>query len=64
MDIYQPTKLVLEAIKRRLDKGSILCFDQHNGYPGWRQNEFKALNDVFHVSEYTYVGFSEMSAAI
>ena len=64
MDIYQPTKKVLEIIKNRLDSASILCFDEHHGYPGWRENEFKALQEVFHISQYTYLGFSEMSAAI
>ncbi|GGD72519.1 class I SAM-dependent methyltransferase [Lacimicrobium alkaliphilum] len=36
MDIYKPTKAVLEAILPRLTKGSILVFDElnHPGFPG------------------------------
>lgn len=36
MDVYKPTKNVLEAIKNRLYKGSILVFDEinHPDFPG------------------------------
>ena len=45
MDIYEPTKICLEAIKPRLVKGSILGFDELNDpdYPG----ETQALIEVF-----------------
>lgn len=44
MDIYKPTKAVLEAILPRLTKGSILVFDEltHAGFPG----ETKAVMEV------------------
>lgn len=45
MDLYQPTKVVLEKIKSRLTKGSIVVFDELNcdKFPG----ETLALNEVF-----------------
>jgi hypothetical protein len=45
MDVYKPTKDVLEAIKPRLSKGSILVFDELNcpHFPG----ETQALLEVF-----------------
>jgi hypothetical protein len=44
MDIFKPTKDVLEAIKPRLVKGSILVFDQLN-CPHW-PGETRALDEV------------------
>ncbi|KAB0503448.1 MULTISPECIES: crotonobetainyl-CoA--carnitine CoA-transferase [Pseudomonas] len=45
MDVYKPTKDVLEAIKPRLSKGSIIVFDELNcpHFPG----ETQALLEVF-----------------
>lgn len=45
MDLYSPTKSVLEKIKTRLVKGSILAFDELNckSFPG----ETEALAEVF-----------------
>lgn len=48
MDIYQPTKDALEAIKPRLTKGSILVFDELNcpQFPG----ETQALEEVLAIN--------------
>ena len=44
MDVYDPTKKVLQKIKNRLFKGSVLVFDQlnHPDFPG----ETKAVLDI------------------
>ena len=64
MDTYTPTANVLRAISSRLIPGSIICFDQHHGYPGWEKGEFKALNEELNGINYEYIAFSEMAAAI
>ena len=48
MDIYQPTRDALEAIKPRLTKGSVLVFDELNSpeFPG----ETEALNEVLQLN--------------
>ena len=50
MDLYKPTKDVLEAILPRLVKGSLLIFDELNSetYPGETQavNEVLGLNNL------------------
>lgn len=48
MDIYQPTKDALEAIKPRLTKGSVLVFDELNcpQFPG----ETQALDEVLAIN--------------
>lgn len=52
MDIYKPTKAVLEAIKPRLMKGSILVFDEFNcdSFPG----ETEAVMEVFDIKTLTF----------
>ena len=49
MDIYQPTKNVLEKVIPRLTRGSLLVFDELNcpEFPG----ETKALNDVLSINK-------------
>lgn len=49
MDIYQPTKEVLQKILPRLTRGSLLVFDELNcsGFPG----ETLALNDVLSLNK-------------
>lgn len=50
LDLYQPTKICLEAIKDRLTKGSIVAFDELN-YHTW-PGETLALKEVFGLDRY------------
>lgn len=59
VDLYEPTKVILESCKNRLRSGSIILFDELIGYAGWRFHEFKALNEVFDPEEYEFVAFSD-----
>ena len=58
-DIYEPTKICLEAIKDRLVKGSILGFDELNDpdSPG----ETKAVMEVFGLNNIKLKRFSHTS---
>lgn len=51
MDLYDPTKKTLEAIKPHLTKGSIIVFDEMN----WKElpGPTLALKDVFGLSKYS-----------
>ena len=64
MDNYNPTKYTLEKIKPFLTQGSIVLFDEFYGFQGWKNHEFKALQEVFKESEYNYIGFSKRQAVI
>lgn len=50
LDLYKPTRAVLEAISPRLVRGTVLAFDQvgHPEFPG----ETRALNDVLGLRQY------------
>ena len=55
MDVYQPTRDVLEAIKSRLFKGSILVFDEFScsSWPG----ETLALDEILGISNLHFEHF-------
>ena len=64
LDVYAPTKYTLKMLKDRLQKGSIILFDEFHGYPGWELNEKRALEEVLDFSSYQYIAFSRKQAAI
>ncbi|MGX9356425.1 class I SAM-dependent methyltransferase [Roseobacteraceae bacterium S113] len=64
MDTYTPTRFVLDALRPRLQVGTVLLFDELYGYPGWRHHEYKALMEALDADTYRYTGFSEQSVAL
>jgi hypothetical protein len=56
MDLYKPTKDVLEAIKPRLFKGSLLVFDEfsNESWPG----ETEAINDVLGINSLHFKSYA------
>ena len=64
LDLYSPTKYVLEKIKSRLSKECVMLFDQMYGYPGWEQHEFKAFNEVFSNEAFKYIAFGPRQIGI
>ena len=49
LDLYQPTKTVLELIEPRIGKNCVIAFDQlnHSSFPG----ETEAFREFFDLSE-------------
>lgn len=64
MDTYTPTAFVLNAIKKRLTKGTVILFDELYGYPGWRYHEHKALEETLDPASYQFVSFAKEEVAI
>jgi len=58
MDTYTPTKFTLFKLKPYLVNNAIIIFDELYNYPGWKNGEFKALNEVFEESEFQYKAFN------
>ena len=58
IDTYESTKYVLERLKPYLIKDSIILFDELYNFPGWRNGEYKALQETFDESEYKFRAFS------
>lgn len=62
MDVYPPTKFVLQQIKPRLGPGSFLIFDDFFGFIGWQNHSYRALFDVFSEEELVAVALSPSCA--
>jgi len=58
VDTYKSSLYILKSIKSYLDKGAIIIFDELYNYTGWRNGEYKALQEVFNENEYTFRAFS------
>jgi hypothetical protein len=59
-DLYRSAKVVLEGLKKRIQTGSIIIFDEFFNYPGWKENEFKAFNEFIKKNDfkYEYLGYN------
>ena len=44
-DTYESTKEVFSILGDKLNKGTIIIFDDYHGYPGWRNGEHKAFKE-------------------
>ena len=64
VDTYESTKYILVKIKPFLNKNAILLFDQLYNYDGWKNGEYKALQEVFKEDEYTYTAFNLKSSQV
>jgi hypothetical protein len=64
MDVYEPTKYVLERIKSRLQPGSLLLFDEFMGNPNWRHSEYKALKETLEDTRYEWIAFGPNQALL
>ena len=64
LDTYESTSFVLNKLKPYLKSNSIILFDQLYNYPGWKEGEFKALDEVFKETEYKYLAFGKFSKQV
>ena len=64
MDTYTPTNFTLKKIKKRLQKNTVILFDELHGYDKWESHEYKALIENLNEDEYQFIGFSKQQACI
>ena len=59
-DLYSSTKTVFDELGARIVPGTILQFDELWGYPGWREGEFRAFQELVEERriEFEYIGYS------
>lgn len=61
VDTYSPTKTILIETVNHFVPGTIIMFDELLGYPGWREHEIKALQEIVDpVWHYEYIAFCEV----
>ena len=68
-DVYAPCSFVLETLKKRkrLLPGTVIVFDEFWNYPGWKEHEFKAFQEMEAKGLKTeFIGFasSHLSVAV
>ena len=58
-DLYSSTKTTLDNLKGRIQKGTVIVFDEYLNYPGWEENEFKAFQEFIQETglKYEYIGY-------
>lgn len=58
-DLYSSTRTVFELIGQRIEKGTILCFDEYFNYPSWQDGEHKAFMEFVSRRniKFEYLGF-------
>lgn len=58
-DLYSSTKCIFDLLGNRITKGTVIQFDEYWNYPGWKQNEFRAFEELLGASgmSSTLIGF-------
>ena len=56
---YETTKFILKNLKPYLKSGSIIIFDEMYNYPGWENNEYRALIEEFTEDYFDFIAFSD-----
>ena len=65
-DLYSSTRDVLEATALQIREGTVIVLDDYFNFPGWRNHEFKALQEFVCRTgmEYDYVGYARHQVAL
>ena len=64
MDVYEPTKFVLDKIRDRFRPGTLLLFDELFGNPNWKHSEFKALSETIEIDRIQWLAFGPNQALL
>ena len=59
-DIYTSTVMIFQALRERIQPGTVIVFDEYFNYPGWRAHEYKAFQEFVQETglSYKYIGVS------
>lgn len=59
-DLYSSTRTVLDLFASRIVRGTVIVFDEYLGHEHWREDEFRAFQDVVATAgwRYQYLAFS------
>jgi predicted O-methyltransferase YrrM len=65
-DLYSSTREVLEATGPQIREGTVMVLDDYFNFPGWRNHEFKALQDFVArtAMQYRYLGYARHQVAL
>lgn len=65
-DTYEAARSLLKVLGRKLQKGTVIVFDEYFGFRGWRLGEWKAWKEFVELAglQYEYLGFAKEQVAI
>jgi len=65
-DTYEAATSLLKVIGRKVQKGTVIVFDEYFGYRGWRFGEWKAWKEFVELTglQYEYLGFAKEQVAV
>lgn len=65
-DTYEAATILLRVLGRRLQKGTVIVFDEYFGFRGWRFGEWKAWKEFVELTglQYEYLGFAKEQVTI
>jgi hypothetical protein len=63
-DLYSSTKTIFDHLGNRIEKDTILIFDEYFNYPNWQQHEYKAFQEFVKKRKisYEYLAFTSKAA--
>ncbi len=59
-DLYSSTKTIFSCLAPRIKPGTVIVFDEYFNYPGWREGEFKAFQELVAAEclEFEYLSYN------
>ena len=64
LDTYDSTSFVLKSLKKDLQPGTIILFDEFYGFPNWEKYEYKAFKEEIEQNKFKYIAFGSRQACI
>ena len=65
-DTYESTREIFELLGNKINRGTLIIFDEYQGYPGWKFGEYKAFQDFINKSKktYSYIGITNRQCSV
>ena len=65
-DLYLSTRVVLDLLRPRIRRGTIIVFDEYFNFIGWREHEFRAFMEFVQKSniKYHYIAWSHQQVVV
>ena len=65
-DTYKSTREIFELLGDKINRGTLIIFDEYHGYPGWKFGEYKAFQDFIKKNgkTYNYIGISNRQCSV
>ncbi|MBM6997261.1 class I SAM-dependent methyltransferase [Paenibacillus sp. DXFW5] len=65
-DLYSSTKDIIDVLKERITKETVIVFDEFFNYPGWRNGEYKAFMEYVNENNisFRYIGYTSNSQQV